>query len=158
MSLDPPWGQYLALQKKLSESTAVDSTAWGFEAALSHILKVNAPPSSAMVERVAANESRRERYHAALRRQHGPTPPSSPKPHSRPPQSTGCTDGEAVMEARDHLLMIKARLTEHEWFLLGDVAGEKSYSVIAETLGTTPGALRVRVWRLREMISNLVAA
>jgi DNA-binding NarL/FixJ family response regulator len=142
--LPPPWDHYLALQTKLKVSTIVDGTSWGFEAALNRILASDSVSSSEEIERAARSESRRERHRARLRRQNLP--------------SEDYIDGENVVQARQHLRIVRERVTDEEWTLLSDIGEGGSYDEIAAVASTSSGALRVRIQRLRQRICGALAA
>ena len=146
-NLLPPWDSYLALQTKLKDSTTVDDMSWGREAALDRILASDALVAEE-IERAVHSESRKERYRARLRRQH-----LSSKEDR--------IDGEAVVKARQHLWIVRDRVTDEDWALLSAVGAGSAYSEIAVAAGTaaaSSGALRVRVQRLRQRLSDALAA
>jgi DNA-binding NarL/FixJ family response regulator len=135
--LPPPWDYYLNVQAKLRKSTTVDDSSWGLEAALDRLLAAGATASPEAIERTARSESRRERHRARLRRQHRP-------------REEEAVDGKAQVRARQHLRIIKGSVSEDDWMLLRDLGAGCSYHEIAATAGTSTGALRVRVHRLRD--------
>jgi DNA-binding NarL/FixJ family response regulator len=144
-NLLPPWSHYLALQTKLKLSSTVDDTDWGIEAALDRILASSSTAPYKDIERAARSESRRERYRAGLRRQYL----ANEEDHF---------DGESRLQARQQLRRVRERVGDKEWTLLSDVGRGNSYREIAREVGTSSGAVRIHVSRLRQRIREALAA
>jgi DNA-directed RNA polymerase specialized sigma24 family protein len=92
------------------------------------------------VDRTISTAQRRERYRAALRRLYLIRDVAGPHPDQQ-------------LDARAALRSARARVTKAEWILLCAVAVGYSYTEIAARRGSTAGALRVRVSRLRRDIA-----
>lgn len=137
--LQPPWDLYLALQTKLKDSPTVDDASWGREAALNRILASEEPRPVDEIERVARSEGRRERHRARLRRRYFSREISHP-------------DGEAVVQARQQLRLVKATVSEDDWSCLVHIGKGVSYNEIAAASGIRAGTIRARILRLRHRI------
>jgi DNA-binding NarL/FixJ family response regulator len=139
--LEPQWEHYLALQAKLKDSRTVDDANWGREAALNRILAASPERRLAVeeIDRAARSEARRERHRARLRRHHLASP-------SQPQQP------EHKLEARQIVGAIRRLVTSADWALFCALGDGHDYKEIAAQTSVTPGALRVRVLRLREKL------
>jgi hypothetical protein len=142
--LPPPWGAYARLQKRLARTNRVDQ-AWGLEAALNCLLAPRgAVRSDVDSARVARSASRKERYRARLRRIHLVGRDCTPPPE-------GCID------ARRDLQTAESALPRPDWILLRSLAEGHNYDELAAASRVSPGALRVRVLRLRRVVRPLLA-
>jgi hypothetical protein len=137
-----PWNHYACLRDELDQPN-VNDRSWGIEAALNRIAAgefTNPATIDADIERTIANEQRRERHRAALRRRH--LTPDQANPHP-----------ETHLVARAELRSAKRKTTPTKWGLLVAVAEGHDYADLAATNGSTAGALRAKVFRLRREIA-----
>jgi len=144
------WGKYACLQAELRDKPSVGNRSWGIEAGLNRILSsvpLSNDPSANDddIERAVNNEQRRERHRAALRHLYLVT--EEPGPHP-----------ETSLQARAELRLARAKVTKSDWDLLSAVAIGHDYAEIAAAEPRTPGALRVRVLRLRREVAAASAA
>jgi hypothetical protein len=142
-NLEPFWDRYLALQAKLKDSTVVDDTSWGREAALNQLLESGPPATADDIERAAASASRRERYRARLRRHHVVIDQGA--------------DLKDVLQAREQLRIVKTTVTPEDWQLLHEVSEGVSYHDLAVAKRTSANALRARVCRVRQKLDRVAA-
>jgi hypothetical protein len=112
---------------------------------MAHILNasVGIPPAQHEVDQVVANDRRRERY---LDRRRAPMPEDMTTPHP-----------EGALHARHALAAIQRNVSDHNWQLLTATAIGTDYEEIARTTPARPGALRIKVLRLRRELLALVA-
>ena len=104
---------------------------------------VSFPPTQHEVAQVVANGRRRERYLDCRRT---PMPENVATPHP-----------EGALHARHTLGAIQRNVSDDSWQLLTDVAIGTEYEEIARTTSTRPGALRIKVLRLRRELLALAA-
>jgi len=111
---------------------------------MAHILDaaISSPPTQSEVAKVVANKRRRERYIAARR---DIMPDDLAAPHS-----------EVAMHAYLTLAKIQRTVKSCEFDVLTAVAIGTEYEEIARATGARPGALRVKVLRLRREFLALV--
>jgi hypothetical protein len=148
--IDFPWDKYAFLQAELRDKPSVGNRSWGIEAGLNRILSAeplssNHPLANDDIERAVNNEQRRERHRAELRRLY--LVKEEPGPHP-----------ETSLQARAELRLARAKVTKSGWDLLCAVAVGRDYAEIATANGGAPGALRVRVLRLRREVGQVSAA
>jgi hypothetical protein len=131
--LPHPWNNYARLQTELRRNNRIDR-AWGAEAALTFICSIGSPASDD-ADRAARSEARRERHRAVLRRWY-------------------LSEDNLRIDPRcgADLALIKAWVTPADWDLLSAIGEGCSYQEVAAKTGQTPGALRVRVTRLRKRL------
>ncbi len=129
-----PWATYQHVQNKLMQRDRVDDVAWGLEAGLNRSLTHASAPED--IHRAAHNASRKERYQTQLR-----------SIHFAAEAIVGSAENALI--ALQQLDRIRESVAAFDWNLLCDVADGVSYRGIADRQKTTPGALRVRVLRLR---------
>lgn len=132
--LPEPWATYARLQGALMRRDRVDDVAWGIEAGLTRCLDQTTSPED--VRRSVAAESRRERHHQRLRRVHLS-------------EDDVVLDCESAVIAAERLERAHAAVSEADWELLRNFANGRSYGELAATYLSTPGALRIRVMRIR---------
>ena len=135
------WRAYARLQEKLLNSAKLDEASWGTEAALDRIVDANEALQTIGREeicRAAATARRRERYRASRRALYLVI--------DRGPYA------EDGLEAFAELSIAKDRVGEDNWALLRDVAFGHEYQALAVSRDAPPGALRVRVMRLRRLL------
>jgi hypothetical protein len=142
------WRAYARIQLQLSRCTRLGYRAWGLEAGLNFLLRPEAETSESELERTMAAAARRHRYQSALiRRDRGSANDDEADPRSI---------SEAV-GAQQALRRIRSSVSETDWFALTSLAEGSGYADLAEPLGTSIGALRVRVFRVRNQLYALVA-
>jgi hypothetical protein len=112
---------------------------------MAHILNAPAgfPPAQYEVDQVVANDRRRERYLDCRR---APMPEDVATPHP-----------EGALHARHALAAIQRNISDCNWQLLTAAAIGTDYEEIARTTPVRPGALRIKVLRLRRELLALVA-
>lgn len=133
------WGAYARLQQTLERRRRVDDRTWGLEAGLNRLLSAE-PPAEEDVDRAILSESRKERYRTELRRTY---------PSDDPSKGTL----QHTLDTRQRFRRIQARVTAMEWAILRAVAEGYTYKEIASFAKVSPGALRVRVLRLRRTLA-----
>jgi hypothetical protein len=138
--LPDQWSAYARLQEKLADRSEVDDYSWGLEAGLNRLLTADLPGVQGL-ERAAQSESRKERYHARLRRIHLNVESSAEGP-------------ENALDDRRRLHLVKNLLAPDEWWFLLSIGEGYDYNEIAAALKTTSGALRVRLLRLRSALAH----
>jgi phage/plasmid primase-like uncharacterized protein len=137
-----PWHHYAYLQDELDDFRVSDRS-WGIEAALNRIVAGDFTDSTTInidIGRTIANEERRERYRAALRRLHLTTNDASPH-------------AEEHLVARAELRAAEAKTTKKKWRLLVAIGEGHDYAELAAAEGATIGSLRAKVFRLRREIA-----
>ncbi len=140
-----PWDYYASFQAELMDTYTVGNRSWAVEDVLTGIAAVGPTlPTPAndddYVDRAISTAQRRERYRAALRRVYLVQNPTGPHP-------------EQQLDARVALRSARTKVSKADWDLLSAVAVGWSYTEIAARRGSTAGALRVRVSRLRRDIA-----
>ena len=141
---DFPWDKYAALQAELRDTYTVGNRSWAVEDAMNHITvgPIEETPANddGYVDRAVSTAQRRERHRAALRRLYLVEGHAGPHP-------------EEQLDARAALRSARAKAAKADWDLLCAVAVGCSYTEIAAWRGSSAGALRVRVSRLRRDIA-----
>lgn len=148
-----PWRSYERQQKYLAQRTQVDDKAWGLEAGLNLIVATDpaaSPASEIEIDRRVSSRTRLERYRSGRR---DPFPDDDELPD--PKWAAGTI--EASVAAREILQRIENAAANSELEILLEVVAGHGYAEIAVRRGTTPGALRVRVVRLRRFLMALAA-
>jgi hypothetical protein len=135
----PDWDKYARLQAALDSKSGIDSHAWGLEAAMNGLLDKQLSTSD-QAELAISSAARKERNRARLRRLYIGSPP----PVDIGPQ----------IEARDELRIAREHLEPREWALLIAVAQGQAYDELAVVYGVGVGALRVRVLRIRRLLTQ----
>jgi hypothetical protein len=138
-----PWDKVLCLQAELLGNPDISNRNWGVEAALDRILAgefIDPVTIDSDIERAIATEQRRERHRAALRRRHFAVAEIGQHP-------------EQHLIARAELRAAAYKTTPPKWRLLVSVAEGHDYGELAVAEGTTLGALRARVFRLRREVA-----
>ncbi len=140
-----PWNMYARLQNSLRHQNRVGDRSWGTEAGMAYILStpVGFPPTEQEVDKVVANDRRRERHLGSRRT---PVPEGMATPHP-----------EDELHARHALAAIQSNVSGDSWQLLTDIAIGKDYKEIARTTSVRSGALRIKVLRLRREFLALAA-
>jgi hypothetical protein len=112
---------------------------------MAHILNAPAgfPPTQQEIDKVVANDRRRERH---LNGRRGPMPEDVATPHP-----------EGALDARHALAAIQHNVSDRDWQLLTATAIGTDYEEIARTTFARSGALRIKVLRLRRELLALVA-
>jgi hypothetical protein len=126
------WSAYLRLQTKLARKRLVDDHTWGLEAGLNRIVTAT-NTSDEDADRTVRSESRKERYRTQLRHIYVRSENLTVKPIP-----------ENVLDARRHLLRIRAGVTAEEWALLRAVGEGFEYKELAIASGAAAGALHSR--------------
>lgn len=135
------WGAYLRLQTKLARKRQVDDHTWGLEAGLNRIVTATIA-SDEDADRTVRSEGRKERYRTHLRHAYLNSDDFVVKPIP-----------ENAVHARRQLLRVRARVTAEEWALLRAVGEGFQYKELAVANKAAPGALRIRVLRLRQKLA-----
>lgn len=155
------WAKYAPLQAELRDNHTVGDRSWGVEAGLNRILSAeptdHPPANDDDIERVVSSEQRRERHRAALRRLYL-TEDDGPRRNGTAVNSPRGPDPETFLQVRAELKSARAKVTKSDWVLLCAVAVGRDYAEIAAANGGTPGAMRVRVLRLRREIAQVPVA
>jgi DNA-binding NarL/FixJ family response regulator len=141
---DYPWPYYLDLQRRSRNLSRIGNYARGIECALDFLLDaiasgtVPSDPDDLVLalDRVIASGARLDRSHAASLAKFAPLP------------ETASSD-DASAEARIELSRIMRLVNVNEKTLLFDVGLGYADREIAERRNSTPGAVRVRLSRLR---------
>jgi hypothetical protein len=140
--LPSPWDAYLRVQERLVNRSDLNRTTWGIEAALNQILLYPThSPGDEDVERYASSERRKERHRAKLR-----------LVYLAPTVSDQMGNPDGVIAARQRLRAITEVISNEDSALLRQIAEGYEYDEIAAASNTQPGALRVRVMRLRRRL------
>ena len=136
-----PWGMYARLQTNLRRDYRVGDRSWGTEAGMDHFLESasGAPPTEGEVNQVIATSRRRER-HRGCRRE--PLLDNIATAHP-----------EAALTARSELAAIRGKVGDRNWELLTAVGTGSDYKEISTVLSVSPGAVRVKVLRLRASLA-----
>jgi hypothetical protein len=139
--LPHPWGMYARLQTNLRRDCQVGDRSWGTEAGMDHILQSasSAPATEDEVNQVVATSRRRER-HRGRRRE----PLLGDIATAHP---------EGVLTARRELAAIRRKVGDRNWELLSAVGIGSDYNEISIALSVPPGAVRVKVLRLRASLA-----
>jgi len=166
MSKDP-WGAYARRQAMLSRVSHVDDQTWGLEACLNHLVDgADGFMAEADVDRVSRSASRRERYRGALRRQHlvveGAEDSAKESPdsgHRWPTVKQSALSALSCVEDRFHsrhlLHALKKHVSGEDLALLQAIGEGREYDELSTGTKVRTGTLRVRVQRLRVMLSAL---
>lgn len=135
--LPHPWGMYARLQTNLRRDYLVGDRSWGTEAGMAHILKSDsdAPPTEDEVNQVIATSRRRERHRGSRR-----------EPLL---EDIATAHPESALTARRELAAIRRKVGDRNWELLTAVGIGSKYKEISVALSMPPGAVRVKVLRLR---------
>ncbi len=145
VDLPHPWDMYASLQNSLRHQHQVGNRSWGVEAGMAHVLNATEDfsPTQQQVDQVVANNRRRERY---LESRRAPMP-----------EDTATLHPEGALDARHALVAIQRNVGSNSWQLLADVAIGTDYREIGRTTLVRPGALRIKVLRLRRELLALAA-
>lgn len=144
MSLDPgsPWHRYSVLQRMSDQTTQCGSRERAIDAALDYILANTSPGAlpaidEGQVERVQASAARRYRHRSRLM-------------VLRPPvESKTQHAGDATVE----LARIERLVTKADLKVLLDCGAGFTDREIATRRGSSPGAVRARLARLRHALA-----
>jgi hypothetical protein len=145
MLIEDSWREYARLQHQLANATVVSERTFGMEGGLDAIVEgiaCGTPLNEFDVTRSIETTRRRERYRAA--RRHlllDVDADAAPSP-------------EQVACVADELSSVRAVVTHEEWLLLWRLAQGHGYALLAKQRGTTEGALRVKVKRLRDRVAG----
>jgi hypothetical protein len=128
---------YARLQTNLRRNYLVGDRSWGTEAGMAHILESasGAPPTEEEVNQVIATSRRRERHRGSRRE---PLLEDIPTAHP-----------EGALTARRELAAIRRKVGDRNWELLTAVGIGSNYKEISIAASMPPGAVRVKVLRLR---------
>jgi hypothetical protein len=141
--LSHPWRIYAHLQSALSRSCRVNNDSWGIEAGLDIILASSpdiSPPTDEDIVRTINSKRIREHRRSKLRLR-----------HLRPDEDR--IDPEQALLARNELRRIRSQVRPSDWALLGSVGLGDKYAEIAKKTGSSAGAVRVSVLRLRRHLT-----
>lgn len=139
--LPHPWGMYARLQTNLRRDYRVGDRSWGTEAGMDHILELasGAPPTEGEVNQVIATSRRRERHRGCRR-----------EPLF---ENIATAHPEGALTARSELAAIRRKVGDRNWELLTAVGAGSDYEEISTALSVSPGAVRVKVLRLRASLA-----
>jgi len=139
--LPHPWGMYARLQTNLRRDHQVGDRSWGTEAGMDHILESDscALPTEDEVNQVIASSRRRERHRGSRR-----------EPLL---EDTAIAHPEGALIARSELAAIRRKVGDRNWELLKAVGIGSDYKEISIAVSLPPGAVRVRVLRLRASLA-----
>ncbi len=140
------WRQYVRLQEELMRSTKVGDRAWGLEGVLNLLLVEAAEVTEVAAERAVASAGRRERHRNAIL-----------KYRLAPHTEGGAFLPDQVVDAERALQGIRSSVSDREWFALISIAEGHSYLEVAQPLGTSAGALRTHVFRVRKALAAAAA-
>lgn len=139
--LPEAWGDYLRLQIALERSERLDTSSWGLEAGLTRLLS-NRPVEN--VDRTVQSAARKERNRATLLSAYVRASDLSVDPI-----------GEAAIDARRSLHVIRQAVSSELWKLVWAVGEGHEFEELAETFGTRSGTLRTRLCRFRLAFAEL---
>ena len=142
-SLDPAWLRYADLQERSRKTPHLNDYTWGIEAALNYLLKaiengtVPSDPAvlDAALDRVIASRARLRRSHSL-----------SCRKWMQPNESASI---DASAEANVELARIERTVKPTDKEILFDAGAGYTDREIAGRNSSTPGAIRVRLSRLR---------
>jgi len=136
-----PWGMYARLQNNLCRNHQVGDRSCGTEAGMDHILESasGAPPTEEEVNQVIATGRRRERHRGSRR-----------EPLL---EDIATAHPEGALTARSELAAIRRKVGDRNWELLTAVGIGSDYEEISIAVSVPPGAVRVKVLRLRASLA-----
>lgn len=140
-----PWRTYAAHQSNLSNRTRVDDRSWGLEEGLNYLLQNdNISADVTDVERVISSAARRDRYDRGLLAKHI------------------IIDDEVheisgQIEARSSLSAVKRQTPSAKFRILLGLAAGVEPTQLAARLKITPGTLRTRATRARQIARDIAA-
>ncbi len=139
--LPHPWAVYARLQTNLRRDYRVGDRSWGTEAAMHHILEAasGAPPTEDEINQVIATSRRRERHRGSRRE-----PLLEDMATAHP---------EGALTARHELAAIRRKVGDRNWQLLTAIGIGSNYKEISIAVSIPPGAVRVKVLRLRASLA-----
>ena len=134
------WAAYAALQAQCSASNNVN-VEHALDAGMNAFLQRMEPE---VIVKAAAAGARRERYRASLRRQYL--------------SSDIVANDHDALAARSCLRLLQARVSKLDWRVATGLGQGFDYADIANVEGISPGALRVRISRMRAQNAELYLA
>jgi hypothetical protein len=139
--LPQPWAIYARLQTNLSRDYRVGDRSWGTEAGMDHILESvsGAPPTEHEINQVIATSRRRERHRGSRR-----------QPLL---EDVATAHPEGALTARSELAAVRRKVGDRNWELLTAVGIGSDYKEISIAVSVPPGAVRVKVLRLRASLA-----
>jgi hypothetical protein len=139
--LPHPWAIYARLQTNLRSDHRVGDRSWGAEAGMNHILESasGAPPTEDEIKQVIATSRRRERHRGSRR-----------EPLL---EDIATAHPDDALTARSELAAIRRQVGDRNWELLTAVGIGSDYKEISIAGSVPPGAVRVRVLRLRTSLA-----
>jgi len=139
--LPHPWGIYARLQNDLRREHRVGDRSWGTEAGMDYILASasGVPPTEDEVNQVIAAGRRRERHRAGRR-----------EPLL---EDIATAHPESALIARSELAAIRRKVGDRNWELLTSLAMGSGYKEASKATFMSPGAIRVKVLRLRAALA-----
>ena len=139
--LPHPWGIYARLQNNLRRNPQVGDRSWGTEAGMDYILELasGVPPALDDVNQVIASSRRRERHRGARR--------------DSLLEDIATAHPEGALTARSELVAIRRKVGNRNWKLLTAVGIGSDYKEISVAVSLPPGAIRVKVLRLRASLA-----
>jgi DNA-directed RNA polymerase specialized sigma24 family protein len=147
--LPSPWNEYARLQGLAQKISRIDSYSWGIEEEMASFLEAPSTftlATAKRLNRVRQTAARRERARSLLRE----TNSSELRPQNPNPIS--------YLEAREVLEHIKNAIESPQWELLLGHATGKNYKELGRQLCISPGAVRAKVFRLRQDLNGQTIA
>jgi hypothetical protein len=133
------WRSYAQLQTTLSRCTSVNNESWGMEAGLDALLAATSPSTDDDIVRVVNSTRKREYSRSRIRRLY--LRPDDERP-----------DPEGALLARSQLRRIRSQVPAKDWLLLQSLGLGYEYAELAKVAGSSAGAARIRVLRLRQQL------
>ena len=139
--LPHPWGIYARLQNNLSRNHQVGDRSWGTEAGMDYVLESasGAPPTEVEINQIIATSRRRERHRGSRR-----------EPLL---EDIASVNPDSALTARSELAAIRRQVGDRNWELLTAVGIGSGYKEISIAVSVPPGAVRVKVLRLRASLA-----
>ena len=144
--LDPHWHAYARLQLRSGRRYRMDAVGWGLEAGLEHLLSVQLDDHIHDRDREAANASERgkarERHRAQLR--------------LRFCDPLEVNDPTAMLDDLARLKTVLSGVSKRDRYILLAVGFGHDSTAIASKHSATPAAIRQKLTRLRQRITEQV--
>jgi len=147
MKLPPHWQDYARIQRE-ADRPRTNSRYWAIDEAADAVLDwITEPPGSAaandaIIRNLFSNRAQKYRRRAQILH-HQLTPLAA---------GTAVPSVSQQVEAMAELDRMRGTVSEADWDLLVAIAEGETYADLAECLGETVGALKMRVLRLRKQL------